>query len=241
MKFQEEEFDEVILWVLQEIKKEALASEKDDEINFKFEQGDGKQVPTYKDQNRALKFLQKINLIKIKEGIYAYVDPIFKLQSFINQVEEKPTGYKLQISEKLDETYNRLKKSHISADQLLIEYRAKNNSKIDLKSNNNELIQYDKSTWDLFYKGKSLHHLNDGTTVSELFKHAFKDKDIKYEFTHGKDKNAKMNLQNNIKNFRTLIQNKLKKENAPQELIEDFFLKIDGGLIIFSKHFVSKP
>ncbi len=100
----EEKFNKVIWWVLQEIKKETLATPEDKYIYFEPQSDDNLNLPIT-DQRRALKLLEKEKAIIIKKDKYT-----LGMREFAELSNWKPIGYFLDILQpKFDKLYDKFK------------------------------------------------------------------------------------------------------------------------------------
>ncbi len=113
----EEKFNQEVWWVLQEIKKEGLATRKDCYVCFEFQspQSDNnKFIPPREDQRRAIKLLENEGAIRIEKNKYSspvseYVHITDLLAAKTNNI--KPIGYFLEILQpKFNEIYEKFRK-----------------------------------------------------------------------------------------------------------------------------------
>lgn len=101
----EEKFNQVVWWILQEIKKESIATPKDKYVYFEPQSSDSLNLSVI-DQRRALKLLEKKRAISIRDKKY----PLGMMKIGAELYNWKPIGYFLEIQPKFDELYKQYQK-----------------------------------------------------------------------------------------------------------------------------------
>lgn len=89
----EEKFNQAVVWVTQEIKKESLA-DPEEFVRFEFKSSSDSTIPSIDDQKLAIKALINAVALKIVENIYPYPSYISSAVASIGGLE--PSGYVLQ-------------------------------------------------------------------------------------------------------------------------------------------------
>lgn len=233
-------FDKIVWWALEEIRKESYASKGTPFIGFIFAVSDGNKIPLQTDQERALRFLCKIGVIKFLDSITENKGLFAAVKAFSNFDPYVVVGYRIEILEGFHQIYEQFKKGQINCDQLLKisnqKVLADNEATI---ANPNEVIEYNRHTWDIFYKNKSIHHFYEGS-IREIFRMAFDGEKVEYEIPHNKVKQDKKSLEISIKNFKLDLQKKLQDAQAPKKLLDDFLIRIYGGVVQISPCFILK-
>ena len=103
----EEKFNQTIWWVLQELKKEYLATSEDKYVSFNY-QTPSEKIPSHDDQRRALGVLQKEGAIKIIKNEYPR-----PFESLGERIEMKPIRVLLDIpvKEQFEKVYKKYQKA----------------------------------------------------------------------------------------------------------------------------------
>lgn len=88
----EKEFQQAIVWMLKEIKKEYLATPSDEYVCYEFQHSE--DAPNAEDQRRAIQFLKKEGAVRIHKRKY----PMGVMMELAAQLQGlKPMGYYLDI------------------------------------------------------------------------------------------------------------------------------------------------
>ena len=193
--------DQYVWWVLQEIKKESVATPSDKYVLFEPSQDDNSQ-PEIKEQRRALKFLEKEGAIKIEKEHFPMGIPAMGADLY----NWKPIKYFLDILQP-------------RFDELFKEYGTSNAPQSEFSGNLNEFC-FDSITEKIFYKYDDYSKegkLKIGTFPEISFKKIPADI-LQFFFT-----NEKMgNDYKNYKNFNKFTDN---EKNYSKPIKSDDFNK----------------
>jgi hypothetical protein len=196
-------------------------------------------------KNKGLDFLATLVFLKDEKCIEIN-DAIFILEEIgFNNGEELKLNFNITVN---DRFYDLFKKEgsiyKIDFEALKAgKHSDLSRSGIVQKANKSRetVIEYNSKTYKLYYKGKRIHKLNMSSYAWIVFDIVFNREFVKYEVAVSEIINediASSDISDRNRSFRRALKNKLKNKHAPEELLEDNFLKRDGGIVKVSKNFI---
>ena len=152
---QDEKFNQIIWWVLQEINKEYLSTHKDQNVYFEFQSpvnNNDDSIPPIKDQKTVMEFLKNKEAIKVVREKYSndfLKDFNIRITSLTNN--PKPIGYFLEILQpQFDKIY--LNHKNLLAKEDGVRYSRVIANKLNFYPENGD-AEYKTALWQ--FKGKA--------------------------------------------------------------------------------------